>query len=125
MKVLLLSFLLISPTAWSRQSPEASEQFVQKFIESFNLKDFEACYQLTSSAFRSGVSAYRFNYTLTESQQFSGQIKSFKLIEKKEYVRIFHLVGTRGVIVLSLLLDANEKADGLFLQQGEKAIPQD
>jgi len=97
-------------------SGDPYDDFIKKFTDNYNSQNFVESYDLTAEVFKKQVSKEYFVQILTSTFTNAGKINSHKVAESSAQGRIFHLTCERLTLALSVALDSEGKAAGLFIK---------
>ena len=97
-------------------SADPYDDFIKKFADNYNTQNFAANYDLTSENFRKQINKTTFIEILTNTFATSGKINDHKVVQSNNGGKVFHLTCERGALALTVMLDGDGKATGLFIQ---------
>lgn len=116
----LLVFFVVVASALAGRAQDAYENFARQFVDNYNAQNADANYELTADGFRRQVTKEYFAQILNGVWATAGRFNSHKLVETTTQGRVFHLIAEHHTFALSVALDADNKAAGLFIKPVEK-----
>ena len=109
-RIIILALSLTSCSA------DPYDDFIKKFTDNYNAQNFAANYDLTSETFQKQINKTTFTEILTNTFATAGKINDHKVVQGDESGKVFHVSCERGALALTVALDGEGKASGLFIQ---------